>query len=134
VRSCHAGALIRSDARDQKIWNGTTTLPSDLHPTQRAYFAAANAFDDEAVADCFMPDAIVRDEGRDIQGRAAIRAWKRKTSERYRPQAAVIAMEASGNRTIVTAEVSGDFTGSPVLLRYGFEMAGDKIAALEIVP
>lgn len=111
-----------------------TTLPIEPDRTLRAYFAAANAFDVDAAADCFTPDAIVRDEGKDIRGRAAIRAWKQSTSERYRPQAAMIATETAGSRTIVTAEVTGDFPGSPVLLRYGFTMAGEKIAALEIVP
>ena len=37
-----------------------------------------------------------------------------------------------GDKTIVTADVSGSFPGSPVQLRYNFTLKGDKIAALLI--
>src|SRR4029077_841846 len=42
------------------------------------YFAAENSDDAEALTACFSPDAVVRDEGRRIQGIAAIKAWKRE--------------------------------------------------------
>ena len=33
---------------------------------------------------CFEPDAAVHDEGRDIVGTDAVRAWKQETSVKYR--------------------------------------------------
>jgi hypothetical protein len=48
------------------------------------YFAAQNAHDIEAMVACFAPDAIVRDEGKDIVGTQAIRAWKIETGAKYR--------------------------------------------------
>jgi ketosteroid isomerase-like protein len=44
-------------------------LPDILH----RYFAAQNAHDIEALVACFAPDAVVRDEGKDIIGTQAIR-------------------------------------------------------------
>jgi hypothetical protein len=38
----------------------------------------------------------------------------------------------AGGKTVVTAEVSGSFPGSPVQLRYNFTLKGEKIAALLI--
>ena len=40
----------------------------------------------------------------------------------------------SGNQTMVTGRVTGDFPGSPVDLQYRFTLEGDKIARLEIAP
>jgi hypothetical protein len=47
------------------------------------YFAAQNAHDIDALVACFAPDARVRDEGRNIVGTDAIRAWKAETSAKY---------------------------------------------------
>jgi hypothetical protein len=35
---------------------------------------------------------------------------------------------------IVTSRLTGNFPGSPVDLRFLFELQGDKIASLEIIP
>jgi ketosteroid isomerase-like protein len=44
-------------------------LPDILH----RYFAAQNAHDIEAMVACVAPDAVVRDEGKDITGTQATR-------------------------------------------------------------
>ena len=96
------------------------------------YFAAANSGDAERVAASFADDAVVRDEGRDIRGRGAIRAWAEETRRKYRYRAEIVRAEVEGDRTVVTAHLSGDFPGSPIDLRYRFKLAGPKIDALEI--
>ena len=101
------------------------------HPLP-AYFKAANAHDVEASVACFADDAIVRDEGKDISGSAAIREWKHRTNALYRTAVEAIGVDQVDDKTIVTAEVSGNFPGSPVQLRYCFRLDGGKIAALEI--
>jgi hypothetical protein len=40
----------------------------------------------------------------------------------------------NGNNVGVTAEVSGTFPGSPVLLRFNFVLDEDRISRLEIAP
>jgi ketosteroid isomerase-like protein len=106
----------------------TLKLPEPLDE----YFAAANAHDADRVAVCFAEDAVVRDEGRDIHGRDAVRAWAEETSRKYRHRADVLGVEELANRTIVTAHLRGDFPGSPIDLRYGFKLANGRITGLEI--
>ena len=96
------------------------------------YFAAANSDDADRVAACFAEDAAVRDEGHDIHGRDAVRAWAEETRRKYRFHAEILAVEAAADRTIVTAHLTGDFPGNPVDLHYRFKLAGSKIGALEI--
>ncbi len=50
------------------------------------------------------------------------------SSETTDPQAA----DAAGARTTVTAQVSGNFPGSPAQLRFAFTVAGHLITRLEI--
>ena len=97
------------------------------------YFAAQNAHDIEALVACFAPDAVVRDEGKDIIGMQEIRTWKIETSAKYRITAEPLESRAEADRTIVVVMVSGTFPGSPAKLtyRFGFSIDG-RINALEI--
>lgn len=104
----------------------------DLPQPLEAYFAAANTDDADRVADCFTESAIVQDEGHEIHGRGAVRAWAVETRRKYRFQAEVLAIADDADRTVVTAHLTGDFPGNPVDLRYRFKLADGKIAALEI--
>jgi hypothetical protein len=97
-----------------------------------AYFDGANAQDAEVVAACFNEDAVVRDEGRERHGIAAIRDWTEEVSAKYRPVVEVIDVAEREGRTIVTGRVSGNFPGSPIDLRYVFDLQGKKIGRLEI--
>jgi ketosteroid isomerase-like protein len=106
----------------------TLTLPKVL----AEYFAATNAGDADRVAACFAGDAVVHDEGGDIRGRDAVRAWAEETRRKYRYRAEVLKVEEAADRIVVTAHVSGDFPGSPIDLRYRFKLAGAEIIALDI--
>jgi len=98
-----------------------------------AYFEGANQQDIDAVAACLNRDAVVRDEGREWRGIAAIREWAEEASRKYRPTANVIDVAAMAGKTIVAGRGSGDFPGSPVELLYVFTLGGEKIARLEIL-
>jgi len=99
-----------------------------------AYFAADEEREGETVSRCFTEDAIVKDEGQIYHSRSEIRQWKESTSEKYQYTSEPFACENRGGKTIVTSHLSGDFPGSPVDLRYFFQLEGDKIASLEIIP
>ena len=98
------------------------------------YFAAENSDDAEALTACFSPDAVVRDEGRRIQGIAAIQAWKREGKAKYQHKIKVISAAESNGETVVRGLVSGNFPGSPIELRFIFKLDGDRITSLEIRP
>ena len=95
------------------------------------YFAADRA-DPDAVAECFTDYAVVVDERHTYTGRPAIRRWKAAATARYQYTSTPIAAEQQGGSIVVTSRLTGNFPGSPVELRYRFELDGDRIAALEI--
>ena len=105
----------------------------DLPAILDRYFKAQNAHDIEAMVACFAPDAAVRDEGRDIIGTEAVRAWKKETSAKYRITAEPIESQSDDDCTIVVVRVSGAFPGSPANLTYRFGFsANGLINALEV--
>src|SRR5258708_7832218 len=95
------------------------------------YFQAANSRDTAAVVAVFTDEALVADENREYRG-AAIEEWSDKVIKEYKPHAEATDVAESGDKTVVTAKVSGTFPGSPIQLRYNFTLKGDKIAALLI--
>jgi ketosteroid isomerase-like protein len=106
----------------------SATLPEPLS----AYFAAKNRHDIDAMLAPFSADAVVKDEGRERRGRAAIREWMEETTRKYRDTVEVTgAIEADGS-TVVTGLVSGSFPGSPAVLHFAFTLEGGKVVRLEI--
>ena len=105
-----------------------TPLPSPI----AAYLDASNRFDAAAIAQCFTPDAVVRDEGEQYTGPKAIGAWAADAIARYRAHAEPRALDGADGRYRLTALVTGDFPGSPATLAFRFALQGDRIAGLEV--
>ena len=110
-----------------------------LPPPIAIYIAAENQGDTETLARCFAEHAVVRDEGRTIQGRtiqglAAIKEWKSGTRKKYQHRVEPLASVRKDDEIIVTNRLTGNFPGSPIDLRFIFVLDGDKIASLEIRP
>lgn len=106
----------------------------DLPAAIAGYFAADKTGDAARVAQCFTATAVVTDEGQAHIGRDAIQAWKASSSTKYRYTVEPLSIVAKGRHLVVTGHLEGDFPGSPVDLRYIFELQGELIATLEIVP
>jgi uncharacterized protein (TIGR02246 family) len=96
------------------------------------YYEAKNQHDINGMLAPFAEDAVVKDEGQEHHGRAAIRSWMEHTTRKYRVTIDVKQIESVDDRLIVSGLVSGDFPGSPATLRYAFTLSGSKIARLEI--
>ena len=105
----------------------------DLPKPIAAYFTADRA-DGEAVSQCFTENAVVTDEGHTHHGRVAIKQWKTEASVKYQYTCEPSACEQGGGKAVVTCRLTGNFPGSPIDLRFFFELDGDKIASLEIIP
>jgi hypothetical protein len=106
----------------------TTKLPRPVGK----YFAATNAHDVAAMGAAFAQNAIVRDEGREHQGSSAIRAWMKKTIEKYDYQVEPLESSRMAKRTSVLVSIRGTFPGSPITLNYEFTLEKQRIARLEI--
>ena len=105
---------------------------NDLPKPIANYVAAENGGDPEALAGCFAEGAVVRDEGKTIEGLVAIKQWTAETREKYQHTIEPLASVRKGDKVIVTNRLTGNFPGSPIELEFVFELAGDRIAALEI--
>ena len=105
----------------------------DLPKPVAAYFTADKS-DSEAVSRCFTEDAVVKDEGHTYNGRAAIKKWKEEASAKYQYTSEPLSCERKDGKFVVTCRLTGNFPGSPVDLRFFFELEGEKIASLEIIP
>jgi hypothetical protein len=98
-----------------------------------AYFAADRA-DGEAVSRCFAENAVVKDEGHTYNGRTAIKKWKDEASAKYQYTCEPLVCDDKDGKIVVTCRLSGNFPGSPVDLRFAFELAEEQLASLEIAP
>ena len=96
------------------------------------YFAGKNARDYPKAFSGFAPEAAVSDEERQHVGAGAIQRWMEKTAADYNDQSQVREVAIEGERAVVTAEVSGAFPGSPIVLRYVFTLRDGLIISLAI--
>jgi hypothetical protein len=107
-------------------------MPIHLPPPIDHYVRFENSGDAAALAECFMSDAVVRDEGRTYQGLAAIKEWKSETSRKYNHTIAPLELAHRDGRIVLKAKLTGNFPGSPVTLDFSFTLERGKIASLEI--
>ena len=96
------------------------------------YVDSSNKHDVKSILACFSDTAIVHDEGRTHNGKAAIEDWVVKTIGKYKFQFNPLAAEDAEADVAVSMEVSGTFDGSPVTLEYHFAIENDKISGLKI--
>ncbi|HEV2841470.1 MAG TPA: nuclear transport factor 2 family protein [Chthoniobacterales bacterium] len=97
------------------------------------YFAAENQGHTEIVAQCFAANAVVRDEGKTVEGLAAIKQWEAETRKKYQHTVEPLSCVQTGGKIIVTNRLTGNFPGSPIELEFVFTLDGDKIASLEVL-
>jgi SnoaL-like domain len=107
--------------------------PLNLPKPVAAYFSAEKA-GAESVCQCFTENAVVKDEGHTYKGRTAIKQWRTEVAAKFEFTSEPFACEEKDGKIVVTSKLTGTFPGSPVDLRFFFELQGDKIAALEIIP
>lgn len=96
------------------------------------YYTAKNRHDLDAMIAPFAEDAVVSDENKTYEGRAAILAWMAETTRKYAVTVEPEKADEEGGDLVVSAMVSGNFPGSPARLAYRFRLRGDEIAGLSI--
>lgn len=100
----------------------------------RSFFLLSNGAATSLVTQCFSEDAIVRDEGKLHEGWSAIQTWIEETRDKYQYTAEPQRVEQENEKTLVTTNVIGNFPGSPILLKYVFQIKDKKIKSLEVAP
>jgi hypothetical protein len=97
--------------------------PVDVPEIIERYFRVAVDPDRERYFAIFADDAIVEDEGQEHHGIEAIRAWRASVPNVVYTLTDLRPIDGT---TVATAEISGDFPGSPVTLRFWFEDYDDE--------
>lgn len=93
---------------------------------------AQNDFDSVSYAKCFSDTAVVFDEGKMYNGRKEIEHWIADSNERYKSVMKPVSYEENDTKSILKAEVSGNFPGSPIVLKFHFEIADGQIQHLKV--
>ncbi|MCY1351581.1 SnoaL-like domain protein [compost metagenome] len=100
----------------------------------KTYFEISNGGDASRLAACFCADATVTDENRTHQGIEAIAAWQREAQQAFTYRVEPLEVAQEDGTLTVTAQVVGDFPGSPVQLNHVFLLQDGQIRSLEIAP
>lgn len=93
---------------------------------------AQNNFNSKAYANCFSEIAIVYDEGKTYDGKAQIQQWIQKANKEYKTVMNPVAYNEGNKVSVLSAEISGSFPGSPVMLQFHFELENELIQSLKI--
>lgn len=93
---------------------------------------AQNKFDNVAYAACFAETGEMLDEGKLYKGRVAIGHLIAETNEKYRSQMKPLAYTENGTASVLSAEVSGTFPGSPAVLKFHFDIIDGEIQYLKV--
>ena len=92
---------------------------------------AQNNFDSLAYSNCFSQNAVVFDEGHTHTGRKEIEHWIADSNERYKATMKPVSFDET--ESLLKAEVSGNFPGSPLVLSYQLDIQNGEIQSLKIV-
>lgn len=93
---------------------------------------AQHDFNSAAYANCFSETAVVFDEGQTYTGRNEIAQWIANASEKYSIVMKPMSYQEKETESVLTAEISGTFPGSPIVLQYHFGIIDGLITSLNI--
>lgn len=93
---------------------------------------AQNNFDSEAYANLFSETGVAHDEGKTHTGRKEVEKWIAKANDEYKSVMEAVDYTQTGNKGVLTANVSGTFPGSPAVMKFNFEINNDLIQSLRI--
>ncbi len=96
------------------------------------YLVAKNDRDPVTMLRCFAPGAVVHDAGTDIVGIENIRIWIATANKDDGLTVMPKYVIRQGTDITVTADVFGDFPGSPSAFDYHFTLERQKIASLSV--
>ncbi len=104
----------------------------NLHKVVADLIDAQNNHDHFAYANCFSEAAIVLDEGHTYRGKAEIQKWIKQADQQYQTILKPVSYEETESGNLLQAEASGNFPGSPAILRFHLQVADGLIHSLKI--
>lgn len=104
----------------------------NLHKVVASLVEAQNTHDSLAYVECFTATAIVHDEGKTHKGKKEIQEWIEKSDREYHTELTPLNYEGTETEGLLSAEVSGEFPGSPAVLQFHFGFKDGLISSLSI--
>jgi ketosteroid isomerase-like protein len=98
-----------------------------------AYYHASDVHDNDLLANCFAADALLFDEGVEYHGPEAVSRHILEANKDAKVMTDITSCVEKDSETIVTATISGNFSGSPIPLDFHFTLNNGKIKTLDIV-
>lgn len=93
---------------------------------------AQNEFDSNAYANCFSETGVMFDEGKTYTGRVDIQNLIGETNKKYRSVMRPLEYTENDNLSVLSAECSGTFPGSPITLKFHFDIVDGQIQYLKV--
>lgn len=93
---------------------------------------AQNEFDSVAYANCFSETGVMHDEGKTHTGRLEIQHMINEANKKYQSVMKPLEYTENGTASVLSAEVSGTFPGSPITLKFHFEIVEGQIQNLKV--
>lgn len=91
-----------------------------------------NEFDSAAYANCFSETGVMLDEGKNHTGRAAIQQMIDEANKKYQSVMKPLEYTENGTTSVLSAECSGTFPGSPIVLKFHFDIVDGQIQHLKV--
>lgn len=93
---------------------------------------AQNEFNSAAYASCFSKTGVMFDEGKTHKGRVEIEHMIDEANKKYQSVMKPLEYAENGTTSILSAECSGTFPGSPLILKFYFDIADGQIQHLKV--
>lgn len=93
---------------------------------------AQDNHDSVAYANCFSETGVMFDEGKTHTGRTEIQHWIAEGNQKYKTVMKPIEFTETGTTSVLSAEISGTFDGSPIVLKFHFEIIDGLIQSLKV--
>lgn len=93
---------------------------------------AQDNFDSVAYANCFSETGVMYDEGKTHTGRTEIQHWIEQGNEKYKTVMKPLEYAETDSTGVLSTEISGTFPGSPIVLKFNFEIIDGLIQSLKV--
>ena len=93
---------------------------------------AQNEFDAVTYANLFSETAEVFDEGKMHRGRLEIERWIDHSNKNYKSVMKPLEYTENGTSSVLSAECYGTFPGSPITLKFHFDIVAGQIQHLKV--
>lgn len=104
----------------------------ELPKVAERFIETQHNYDGKAFAECFTESAIVYDQGKTHNGRKEIQQWIEESMKVDNSRLEALNYEESGSTAVLTANVTGTFPQSPIVLKFNFGMKNGLIDSLKV--